>query len=95
MASGGRPPFDPLRAAFLLLASVIGVYAVVIIGMVGACIWHSEIIIHSDKNVTCDPYNRLIGLMAAALSAALAFAGIGGSRRNGDKDDKKDPDKKE
>lgn len=71
-----RPPFDPSKAAFLLLAFVIGVYALVIVAMVGACIWHSEVIVANDKSITCDPYNRLIGLMAAALSAVLAFAGI-------------------
>ena len=71
-----RPPFDPLRAAFILLFFVIAVYAVVILAMVGACVWHSEVIVANDKAITCDPYNRLVGLMAAALSAVLAFVGI-------------------
>lgn len=89
-----RGPFDPLRAAFLLLFLVITIYGIVILGMVGACIYHSEIIIRSDKDVTCDPYNRLLSLMAAALSAALAFAGIRGHDNKNDKEDKpKDKDK--
>jgi len=86
-----RPPFDPLRAAFRLLAFVIGVYALVIVSMVGACVYHSAIIVTSDKDVSCDPYNRLMSLMAAALAAALAFAGI----RDRPPPDKDDKDKKE
>jgi hypothetical protein len=74
---GDRPPFDPIRAAFLLVASVIGVQAVVILAFAAACVWHSEIIIASS-NIDCDPNSRLMGLLAAALAAALAFAGIRG-----------------
>lgn len=72
---GERPPFDPQRAAFFLVAGVIAVYAVVILGFSAACIWHAEVII---KNVTvdCDQNSRLMGLLAAALAAALAFAGV-------------------
>lgn len=70
-----RPPWDPVRAAFLLVAGVIGVYALVILAFAGACLWHSEIIIIST-DVNCDPNSRLMGLLAAALSAALAFAGV-------------------
>lgn len=81
-----RPPFDPQRAAFLLLFLVIIIYSIVVLAMVGACVWHSEIVIRSDKDISCDPYNRLMSLMAAALAAALAFAGI---RPDKDKDDKK------
>ncbi len=87
-----RPPFDPQRAAFTLLLLVICVYSVVILMMVGACVWHADIIIKADKDVSCDPYNRLMSLMSAALAAALAFAGIRGDRN--DKRDKDDEDKK-
>jgi len=83
-----RPPFDPLRAAFVLLFFVIAVYAVTILGMVGACLYHSAIIVTSDKDVSCDPYNRLMSLMAAALAAALAFAGIRDRPPPDDKDKK-------
>jgi hypothetical protein len=70
-----KPPFDPIRAAFWLLAFVIGVYAVVVLGMSFACIYHAEIVItHADVN--CDPNSRLMGLLAAALAAVLAFAGV-------------------
>ena len=70
-----RPPFDPVRAAFLLVAGVIAVQALVILGFSAACIWHAEVII-KDVTVDCDQNSRLMGLMAAALAAALAFAGV-------------------
>jgi hypothetical protein len=70
-----RPPFDPVRAAFLLVAFVIGIHAVVILGFSAACIWHSEMII-AGTDVNCDPQSRLMGLLAASLAAALAFAGV-------------------
>jgi small neutral amino acid transporter SnatA (MarC family) len=70
-----KPPFDPHRAAFLLVAGVIAVQSLVAVGFSAACIWHSEIII-TGANVDCDPSNRLMGLLAAALAAALAFAGV-------------------
>jgi len=88
----GREPFDPQRAAFTILCFVIIVYAVVIVAMVGACVYHAEVIILADKDINCDPNNRLMSLMAAALAAALAFAGIRINERGKDKDDK---DKKE
>jgi small neutral amino acid transporter SnatA (MarC family) len=79
-----RPPFDSQRAAFLLLLLVIGVYALAILGMVGACLYHSDLIFKGDAS--CDPYSRLMSLMAAALAAALAFAGVRDRRPPDDKD---------
>jgi small neutral amino acid transporter SnatA (MarC family) len=77
-----RPPFDPQRAAFLILFLVICVHSIVVLGMVGACIWHAEVIIKGGTEVNCDPYNRVMSLMAAALAAALAFAGIRGNDKD-------------
>ena len=74
--SGDRPPFDPVRAAFLLVAFVVVIHALVILMFSGACIWFSEAII-KGATVDCDPNARLMSLLAAALAAALAFAGIG------------------
>jgi hypothetical protein len=71
-----KPPFDPVRAAFWLIAFVVGIYGVVIIGFAAACVIHATTIIHEE--ISCDPNNRLMGLLAAALAAALAFAGIRG-----------------
>jgi hypothetical protein len=70
-----KPPFDPQRAAFMLVALVIGVHAAVILGLSAACIWHAEAII-TGTDINCDPNSRLMGLLAAALAAALAFAGV-------------------
>lgn len=69
-----KPPFDPQRAAFLLVAGVIGVQSLIVLGFSAACIWHSETIIISAAD--CDPNSRLMALLAAALAAALAFAGV-------------------
>jgi Ca2+/Na+ antiporter len=73
-----KPPFDPIRAAFWLIAFVVGIYGVVIVAFAAACVVHATAIITSE--ISCDPNNRLMGLLAAALAAALAFAGI---RRDG------------
>ena len=70
-----RPPFDPQRAAFWLIASVIAVRAgVVLAGSVACLVYASEIILRPD--LKCDPDSRLLQLLSAALAAALAFAGI-------------------
>lgn len=73
---GGRPPFDIERATFWLVASVIAVYAVVVIAGVTVCAIYSDELV-SGKWM-CDKDNRLSDLLNAALAAALAFAG----RRN-------------
>jgi hypothetical protein len=69
-----RPPFDPVRAAFWLIAFVIGVQALVVLIGIGACVWHAELIL-GNPEIKCDPDNRLASLLAAALAAALALAG--------------------
>lgn len=68
-----RPPFDTTRAAFFLVAAVIVVYLVVVLVGVGMCALHSHDIVAG--NFKCDAENRLVDLLGAALSAALAFAG--------------------
>ena len=68
-----RPPFDTVRAAFFLVAFVIVVYALVVLLGFGVCLYH-----HDDwvaGQFKCDSENRLVDLLSAALSAALAFAG--------------------
>ena len=69
-----KPPFDPVRASFWLIAFVVGIYGVVILTFVGACLMNASTIIN-DPDISCDPNNRLMGLLAAALAAALTFAG--------------------
>lgn len=69
-----RPPWDPVKASFYLIAAVIGVYALIALMAFAACVYHSEIIIRTPE-ITCDPKDRLSNLLTAALAAALAFAG--------------------
>ncbi len=69
-----RPPFDPQRAAFILVAGVIAVHAAVALTFSASCVWHSREIVISEAE--CDPSGRLMALLAAALAAALAFAGV-------------------
>jgi hypothetical protein len=69
-----RPPFDPQRGAFWLIAFVVAIYGIVILAFAGACLMNAtEIVTRAD--ISCDPHNRLMGLLAAALAAALTFAG--------------------
>jgi hypothetical protein len=73
-----RPPFDHARAAFLLIAFVIGIHAVIILGHAAACLVYArELITQTNPDIKCDPDNKLLQLLAAALAAALAFAGVG------------------
>lgn len=72
-----RPPFDPQRAAFWLIAFVVGIYGVVILAFAAGCLFNMNIIINNPE-ISCDPNNRLMGLLAAALAAALTFASVRG-----------------
>jgi hypothetical protein len=68
-----RPPFDPVRAAFYLVAFVLVVHCLIVLGGVSVCAWHSRDIV--EGNWKCDADGHLFELLGAALSAALAFAG--------------------
>lgn len=74
-----RPPFDLVRAAFWLLAAILGVEGIVVLASVGACVIHSAMII-SDPNVKCDPDNRLGDLLTGALAVAMALL-VGGVKK--------------
>lgn len=74
-----RPPFDPLRAGFWLVAFVIGVHSLVILLGVILCIWHLAEL-PPGAEFTCDAKGRLGDLLAGALASALAFAGGLGRR---------------
>lgn len=67
----GRPPFDPVKAAFYLVALVIGVHCVVVLLGAGLCVY--EILRHGQFD--CDPKGRLGELLTGALAAAIAFGG--------------------
>ena len=70
-----RPPFDPVRAAFYLVALVLLAHIVVVLIGVGWCAWNAREIVASYGTFKCDADGHLFELLGAALSAALAFAG--------------------
>lgn len=65
-----RPPFDPVRAAFFLVAFVLVAHIVVVLIGVGACVVRL-----TEPGYRCDADGHLFELLGSALSAALAFAG--------------------
>jgi hypothetical protein len=69
--SDNRPPFDAVRAAFYLVAVVIGVHCVIV--LMGAALCFYEIV--ATARVECDAKGRLGDLLAGALAAAIAFGG--------------------
>jgi hypothetical protein len=68
-----RPPFDTVRAAFILVAFVIVIYAIVVLIGFGVCVYHHDELVAG--HFKCDAENRLVDLLSAALASALAFAG--------------------
>lgn len=69
-----KPPFDPQRGAFWLIAMVVSVHAIIVLAASVSCIYNAELILTTEA--VCDPQNRLSGLLSGALAAALAFAGL-------------------
>lgn len=78
-AMGDKPPFDPVRASFLLIAAILGVQCLVVLIGVVACAFYIHTIM-TVPEVVCDSKGRLTELLTSALAAALAFAG--GMTRN-------------
>jgi len=74
MTDGPRPPFDPLRASFYLVAGVLVFQCVyVAVGGVACLYWSGEII---AGRFSCESLStRLSDLLTGALAAALGFAG--------------------
>lgn len=79
-----RPPFDGVRAAFWLVASIIASEVVVVLAGVGMCLWYAPDIVAGHFH--CDANDKLSELMAEALAAALGFAGGFHAGRGGDSD---------
>jgi hypothetical protein len=64
-----KPPFDFVKASFFLVAGVIAVHCAIVLAGVVFCWTH-------ESSARCDDLRgNLIELLAAALAAALAFAG--------------------
>jgi hypothetical protein len=75
-----RPPFDPLRASFWLIATILGVQCVVALASAAVCVYWTTAIV--EGKISCEPVmNRLGELLTAALAAALAFT-AGFTRRD-------------
>ena len=71
-----KPPFDPARASFWLIASIIWVHCLIALAGVVECLWLKSV----DTSHVCDPSGKLGDLLAAGLAAALAFAGVRGGK---------------
>jgi len=67
--------FDLVRAGFLLVATVICTHLVIVVAIVAVCLWHFDAQIALDPSKRCAGEGRLMEIMAAALAAAIAFAG--------------------
>lgn len=71
MTMAERPPFDPIKAAFYLVALVISTHCLIVLMGAGLCVWQGVL----AGNVECDAKGRLGDLLAGALAAAIAFSG--------------------
>jgi threonine/homoserine/homoserine lactone efflux protein len=68
-----RPPFDPIRASFWLIAAILGVQCLIALMSAVTCIYWTASIV--EGHATCEPVmNRLSELLMGALAAALAFS---------------------
>lgn len=67
MTGPEKPPFDMVRAAFWLVASIMAIYAIgLMVGLIGCFI---------NPAVTGCTEGRLSELLATLLATAVAFAG--------------------
>lgn len=66
--------FDARRAAFWLIACILGVHGVVVLAGIGVCVYYSAEIV--SGKFTCDQHDKLSSLLAAALATALALVGM-------------------
>jgi len=69
-----KPPFDPVKASFYLIAGILGVQCLIVLMGAISCLVYMHTIL-TNPEVMCDPKGRLTELLTAALAAALAFAG--------------------
>jgi hypothetical protein len=72
-----KQPFNPQRAAFILVACVLGFQAIIIAFGIATCFVdfvHSVEEIVRGTRQRCDPDNRLLDMLTSALTAALGYA---------------------
>lgn len=75
-----KPPFDPIRACFWLIAAVLAFQCLVALMAASACIYWSSAVV--EGKWTCENINATLNqLLSGALAAALAFA-AGFSRKD-------------
>ena len=68
-----KPPFDPVRASFYLIAVVLAVQCTAALLAVAACLYWGQAVI--EGKWTCENINATLNqLLSGALAAALAFA---------------------
>lgn len=72
-----KPPFNPQRAAFMLVCAVLGFQMLIVLFGVATCffdfVYNVEKMI-SGSRARCDPDNRFLDLLTSALTAALGYA---------------------
>ena len=77
-----KPPFDPVKACFYLIAAVLAFQGLV--GLTGLvfCVWYGERIV--EGHFSCSGIGTALNqIMQGALAAALAFTA--GFTKRGDK----------
>jgi hypothetical protein len=76
-----RPPFDPVRAGFIMLGAVIALFMVVVLIVVGSCAYLSL----QAGVFRCENTERLATLMMDLLTVVIAFT-VGFRRQPPDKE---------
>lgn len=68
-----RPPFDPVKASFWLIAAILGVQCLIALMSAATCMYWTGAIV--EGRASCGPVmDRLSELLMGALAAALAFS---------------------
>lgn len=77
---GDKPPFDPVKASFWLIAGILAVHCIVVLVGVGYCVYWGEHIV--TGHYKCDNINASLSeLLTNALAAGLAFS-AGNARKD-------------
>lgn len=69
-----KPPFDPLKASFWLIALILGVQCSVVLMSAVTCMYWTGAIVEGKATCT-GVMDRVSELLIGALAAALAFRG--------------------
>ena len=73
MAMAERPPFDPIKACFYLIAAILGTHCLVVLIGLLFCVWYGQEIVAGSYK--CSNIGVSMGeLLSGALAAALAFS---------------------